>query len=644
MPIAVWLCVSAAKHTVASLPSSRAVSKFAAQTVGNLTHVATDTTNSFRTVSGPGSAEEKADPAPHTVQTFFPSITNRVDNWRAFNPATLTVSPFPQMPITFDRISFKEDGSLTGGHYSTWVGRSPAMPGASLVTVGTDSGYDAILVVPGSGEMNFHVTGAGDAPGAVNMSAADSVDAGCGIGPVAPRPNLAPHTAAIYAANYVNATQSVSMPAAAIVAADGAPTVDLLYLYDSTMLDAVKTQATGDPAILLDGQFKVVTETVNLFLAQSGITTFKFKYLGLLPAPAYTRSGHLAEDLNAIVPGGAIGSWVSKTRYDYGADEMCLLVGTSLDFGGIANSNPQQPPTKDLASCVVAAGGGWGPTANFVSAVIVAHEIGHTLGCEHDRVTANIFKDGKYCYGWMTTATSITGSNAFTTSIGTIMSYASGRIPYYSNPSMTVDIYFELYNPMDTGSEPVGFGSNPDFGFFTIGAPTTDENPQYNAKVMADNGPVAANLMDPISPPVITQQPSATVTLTAGQDLTLTVTALGGGLYYQWNKDGAAIAGATAAIFTRSSLITSDAGNYTVLVSNRAAAVTSDKATLTVASAPISPPTTPSTTPATSSGGDGGAGSIEGWFVFALFALGAARTRTARREVRNGHAIFLLSE
>ena len=541
---------------------------------------------------------------PATVQAVFPSITNRVENWRAFNPETLTVSPFPEMPLTFSRVSVKEDSSLTGGHYTIWVGRSPAMPGASLVTVGTDSGYDALLVVPGNGEVNFHVSGAGDSPDEVNMSLVASTEAGCGVGPVPARPEPTPQTTVgIFADKYRAAAQTVEMPTSAILAADGVLTVDLLYLYDSTALAVIKSKNSGDPVTVLDGQLKAVTETMNLFLAQSGIITFKYKYIGVLAAPAYARTGHLGDDLNTMIVGGANGAWVAKTRYDLGADEICLLVGTSEDYGGVATMDPQKPPTSENARCVVAIGGGWGQPPTNVSAIIVAHELGHTMGCNHDRETANIFNDDKYCYGWKTTSTATSGSYSFTTDIGTIMAQVNGRTPYFSNPNLRVDIYSDIWDPQ-VDAMPIGTPPNMDFGFFTIGVPATTANPQYNAKVMADNGPIVANLMDPVSSiPIITQQPSPTVSLTAGSELQLGVKAMGGALYYQWSKNGTAIGGATGVAFFAFQVTAADAGDYTVAITNSLGTVTSNKATVTITAAPA-----PTPVPAPSGGGGGAAG------------------------------------
>ena len=62
--------------------------------------------------------------------------------------------------------------------------------------------------------------------------------------------------------------------------------------------------------------------------------------------------------------------------------------------------------------------------------------------------------------------------------------------------------------------------------------------------------------------------------------------AVGTALSYQWQKDGVAISGATAATYTIASAAPTAAGNYTVTVTGGAGSVTSRAATLTVNTAP----------------------------------------------------------
>ena len=81
--------------------------------------------------------------------------------------------------------------------------------------------------------------------------------------------------------------------------------------------------------------------------------------------------------------------------------------------------------------------------------------------------------------------------------------------------------------------------------------------------------------------PTITSQPIA-VTSTGDQPTVFTVVASGGGLAYQWFKDGTAVAGATASTYA-----TQTAGSYTVTVTNSLGSVTSSAATLTITVDPV---------------------------------------------------------
>ncbi|WP_426196833.1 hypothetical protein [Massilia sp. DWR3-1-1] len=87
----------------------------------------------------------------------------------------------------------------------------------------------------------------------------------------------------------------------------------------------------------------------------------------------------------------------------------------------------------------------------------------------------------------------------------------------------------------------------------------------------------------PAVAPAISVQPQASPKV-SGQALTLTVTATGSTpLHYQWQRDGAEIAGATGASYTIAALATADDGaRINVKVSNGAGTVTSDTVTLAV--------------------------------------------------------------
>lgn len=86
--------------------------------------------------------------------------------------------------------------------------------------------------------------------------------------------------------------------------------------------------------------------------------------------------------------------------------------------------------------------------------------------------------------------------------------------------------------------------------------------------------------------PVITAQPIARK-VNQGQSTSLSVTATGAGVSYQWMRGGQPVQGARDRILSFPSAQGLDAGNYSVVVSNGAGSVTSEVVTLTV----VLPPT-----------------------------------------------------
>ncbi|MDB6155046.1 MAG: hypothetical protein JWL90_3499, partial [Chthoniobacteraceae bacterium] len=81
--------------------------------------------------------------------------------------------------------------------------------------------------------------------------------------------------------------------------------------------------------------------------------------------------------------------------------------------------------------------------------------------------------------------------------------------------------------------------------------------------------------------PLITTQPLPAVqTLNEPDRLTYSVSATGGGLSYQWKKDGVSISGETSDSLVIQELSSYNGGNYTVTVSNAIGSVTSDMAIL----------------------------------------------------------------
>ncbi|HEX3029645.1 MAG TPA: immunoglobulin domain-containing protein, partial [Clostridia bacterium] len=81
--------------------------------------------------------------------------------------------------------------------------------------------------------------------------------------------------------------------------------------------------------------------------------------------------------------------------------------------------------------------------------------------------------------------------------------------------------------------------------------------------------------------PTITVQPSSQ-SITEGQSVTFSVTAVGTNIGYQWKKNEVDILGANFNTYTILSATTSDSGNYSVAITNTKGSITSQKAVLTV--------------------------------------------------------------
>jgi DNA-binding beta-propeller fold protein YncE len=123
-----------------------------------------------------------------------------------------------------------------------------------------------------------------------------------------------------------------------------------------------------------------------------------------------------------------------------------------------------------------------------------------------------------------------------------------------------------------------------------LAATTTNDTGAYSVVVTGPSGsftsPDAA--LTVLTPPTIISHP-ASQTVEAGTTALFSVSAHGDSLGYQWQLEGAAISGATGRFLSVSSSQPSDAGRYSVVVSNLVAAVVSDPALLTVFIQPAPP-------------------------------------------------------
>jgi hypothetical protein len=103
---------------------------------------------------------------------------------------------------------------------------------------------------------------------------------------------------------------------------------------------------------------------------------------------------------------------------------------------------------------------------------------------------------------------------------------------------------------------------------------------------------IPVGMSPPSGPPTITTQPSPAIqSVVPGANVGYTVAATSAS-WYQWQKNGTNISGATSATLTLSNVQPGNSGQYTVVVSNAAGSVTSNPVGLIVAS-DATPPTVP---------------------------------------------------
>jgi alpha-tubulin suppressor-like RCC1 family protein len=173
-------------------------------------------------------------------------------------------------------------------------------------------------------------------------------------------------------------------------------------------------------------------------------------------------------------------------------------------------------------------------------------------------------------------------------------------ITFYSTPSTVAYGDSISINASVTGTQPMTFqwyrdgvalpGRTSSSLYISSAKPT--ESGSYtlratNSVATTTSSAVAVNVLPPVGPTV--SPLTATVSLSYGTSLSLSASASGSpSLRYQWTKDGNFIPGANSYYYSKSSVTTSDAGSYAVIVVNDWGTATSSPAAVTV-TPPVAP-------------------------------------------------------
>ena len=179
---------------------------------------------------------------------------------------------------------------------------------------------------------------------------------------------------------------------------------------------------------------------------------------------------------------------------------------------------------------------------------------------------------GETASGWQqvnfSTSVAITANAVYTASYGLTIGHFSANWNYFTSAA---------YN-----NAPLHAVQTPNGVYGTLGTrPTsTHQAANYWVDVVFKASSSGA--------PTISSQP-ASKTVTVGQTASFSATATGTApLSYQWQKNGAAISGATSSSYTTPATTSADNGAlFAVVVSNSVGKVTSSSAKLTVSSAPV---------------------------------------------------------
>ena len=505
------------------------------------------------------SQNPKVSSASSSVHQILPRLEQTVSDWRGYQPQKMTIAPYADLALEFEMTSVRVENGRT-----IWRGRN-ALSGAFLVTVATLNEWHAVLEVPAASSFEFHISGQ---IASVTESNATVL---CGNEKL---------TASAAVSGAVEAVASVALTGSTLSSTDNVNTVDALFFYDAATL-----AANGNNIQRIETTIAGLVESANTVLQNSGVNSLRWRYVAAYQVPNYTATDSLQDDLNLISnSSNVVGKFVADKCALHGVDQAMLFVGNKRgdNYDGL----------------------GWVPSGEGAVAhsstmlwnsgyVVLAHEFAHNFGCRHDRKTEGVTTDdGKYSYGFRF---DLNGKDT-----GTVMSYASTRVPFFSNPNCT-------------------------YAGVALGVQADGSDEANNSRVLREHAETMAAYRALNQAPIIIANPQS-VRVSQGASVSLGVSATGSELTFQWKKNGIALSGATDSAYVKSSAEGSDEGLYSVVVANALGQVSSD--TAAVAMADIASSSTSSSNASSSNNaaaGGGGGGAVEPWVLVAFAALCSLR-------------------
>lgn len=344
-----------------------------------------------------------------------------------------------QLPVVITKTEFKGEGEF--------VAQGVIAGKENSVVLLAVNGDVMAGTVSAPGESMVKITYAGDGLHQVGEIAADELPP-CGTQEVVP-PNIGN-------GDVVPAT------------AGDAVVVDVMVIYTT----AAKTGAGGQAAI--EAQIDLAIAEANACYSNSAVSLqLNLVYRGEV---TYTESGSASTDLGRVQSGAGQLSSIPTLRDTYGADVVTLVTESMATYAG-------------LGYVMAPVSSGFAPYAYnvikreyFTGSYVFPHEVGHNMGCMHDRENASGQGAFDYSYGYRF---DVSG-----TTYRTVMAYAPGtRIPYFSNPAVN-------YSGVATGVAAGATNSANNALTLSNSVPTVASFRSSNASFNFDDTAISANEND----------------------------------------------------------------------------------------------------------------------------------------------------
>jgi len=521
------------------------------------------------------------------------ALTSAVATLVVLVPPSFTLQPIGQTVIASNTVTFSASASGTLPLSYQWQFNGTNLPGATATNLTLNN-----VQPPNAGNYTVVVTNAG---GALTSALATLVVL------VPPSFTLQPISQTVIAGNTVSFSASAS----------GTLPLSYQWLFDGTNLaGATDTNLTlNDVQPSNAGNYTVVAANAG------GVLTSAVATLVVLVPPTFT-----LQPASQTVLAGSTVSFSARASGTLPLSYQWQINGTNLGGATAANLTLNNVQPADAGNYTVVATNAGGTLTSAVATLVVlvppsftVQPVSQTVLAGSDvSFTASATGTLPLSYQWQLNGTNLPGATATNLTLGSVQPADAGTYAVVATnaggaltsavatlvvlvpPSFTLQPVSQTviagntvsFSASASGTLPLSYqwqfnGTN------LLGATATNLTLAIVQSANAGNYTVVVTnaggaltsvvaVLTVLGPPYLTLQP-ANQMVAAGNSATFLAAAAGTPpLFYQWQFNGTNLPGATATNLTLTNVQPSDAGNYSVGVTNVAGAVTSAVATLTV--------------------------------------------------------------